>query len=100
MTPKIIVKCPLGKECEEIVGDEIHRCAWYSEVEGQNPVNGEQIRERRCDINWLVMIGIENNKRMTGTAVATESLRNVLVSAAHEHAIKKQKKTGLLGWLK
>ena len=86
MAIEIIERCPLGAECEEVKGDKIYRCKWYSKVEGQNPVTGELISERRCDINWLVMIGIENNKRLHGTAAATEDVRNILHLAAEEQA--------------
>lgn len=76
---EVRVTCPFGSECEKARDGYIERCAWYTEIEGKNPQNGERINEWRCAISWLPMLQIESNGVNISTNAAIESMRNETV---------------------
>jgi len=78
---KTELSCPLGHKCEEIKGDRISRCAWFTKLAGQNPTTGEQIDEQGCAMSWLPILLVENAKTNRGTSAAVESFRNEMVKA-------------------
>ena len=81
MEIKTVLTCPLGAKCEEIKGDAIHRCAWYTKLAGTNPNTGEQTDEAACSMVWLPMLLIENSMQQRSTSAAVESFRNEMTSA-------------------
>ena len=82
MDIKVITVCPLGmSSCEEIKGDAIHRCAWYTKLAGTNPNTGEQTDEQGCAMSWMPMLLIENSMQQRSTSAAVESFRNEMTSA-------------------
>ena len=52
LTPKLPVKiaCPLGAECEQIVGEEIHRCAWLMTTKLVDRETGTEKDSEQCAI--------------------------------------------------
>lgn len=73
---KIKKTCPLGSECETVVGDEIHRCAWYVNLEGNHPQTGDKINQRRCAMEWQPLLMIQGNGMQVQVAASVQSLRN------------------------
>lgn len=73
------ITCPLGSECEKVVGDHVERCAWYTAVEGKNPQDQTDIKESRCAMSWIPILLIEGTSRTVNVAAAVESLRNETV---------------------
>lgn len=80
MEVKTVLSCPLGHKCEQIVGSEIQRCAWFVKLAGRNPVTGEEKDEQGCGMSWLPILLIENAMTNRGTSAAVESLRNEVVA--------------------
>ena len=78
MEIKTVIVCPMGKQCEEIKDNDIHRCAWLTKLAGQLP-DGTQADEQGCAISWLPILLIENARTMRGTSAAVESFRNEMV---------------------
>lgn len=76
---KIEPTCPLGSKCEEIKNDTIHRCRWYTLVQGMNPQTGEQNDRWDCAIAWLPLLSVELSKTNRGQTAALESFRNEMV---------------------
>jgi hypothetical protein len=76
MSLKVVYTCPLGHKCEEAKDGAIHRCAWYTKLEGTNPQNGEKMDEFACAMTWLPILTIENSAQQRRTAAEIESLRN------------------------
>ena len=76
MEIKTVLTCPLGAKCEEIKGDAIHRCHWFTKLAGTNPNTGEVLDENGCAIAWLPMLMIENSMQQRSTSAAVESFRN------------------------
>lgn len=72
---KVVVTCPLGSTCTEIKDDKIHRCAWYTEMQGMD-ASGEQHDESRCAIAWMPILQTEMSGTNRGQTAAIESLRN------------------------
>ena len=70
-----VLTCPLGHKCEEVKGDKIHRCAWFTTLAGRNPQTGEQIDEKACAIAWLPVMQVEVAQSNRGTSEAVVSLR-------------------------
>ena len=81
MEIKTVLICPLGAKCEEIKGDAIHRCTWYTKLAGVNPNTGETVDEHGCAIAWLPMLTIENSMQQRSTSAAVESFRNEMTEA-------------------
>ena len=77
--------CPLGNECETAQDNVIHRCAWYTEIAGENPQDGEVIKEWGCAITWLPMLQIETSRTNRGQTAALESFRNETVKGQQEY---------------
>ena len=73
---EIISVCPLGGTCEEAKDGAIHRCAWYTQIAGKNPQNGEDINEWKCAMAWMPLLMIENAQTNRGQTAAIESFRN------------------------
>jgi len=92
---EVIIDCPLGSECEHIVQDKMHRCAWYTKLQGKNPQDGTDVDEWGCAMSWMPMLMCEHTKEAKGAVAATESLRNavsetgnVLVSLANKNRLQ------------
>lgn len=81
MELKTVLSCPLGHKCEEAKGGEIHRCAWFVKLAGQNPMTGEQVDEQGCAMSWMPVLLVENSRTNRGTSAAVESFRNEMVRA-------------------
>lgn len=82
MALEVKITCPLGHKCENAVDGKIERCAWYVEMEGQDPQNGELLREWRCAIAWQPILMVEQARQTRSVAAATESFRNEMVNAS------------------
>lgn len=80
MTP-VVLSCPLGHKCEEARDGAIHRCVWFTKIQGQNPSTGEVVDEHGCAMSWLPVLLIENARVTRGTSGAIESFRNEMVKA-------------------
>lgn len=74
--------CPLGSKCEEIKDGKIHRCAWFTEIKGNNPQTGESMDEKACAIAWLPILQIESANTTRGVHAA--------IISAREEAAKRQ----------
>lgn len=81
MTIKTTITCPLGSQCEQIVSETLHRCAWLVTLAGTNPTTGDTMDEQGCAMAWLPVLLIENSKQQRSTAAAVESFRNEMVRA-------------------
>ena len=75
----VVVSCPLGSKCEEIKDGAIHRCAWYIQMEGVNPQNGQTFNKKDCAIAWQPLLSIEMARTNQGQTAALESFRNEMV---------------------
>jgi hypothetical protein len=73
--------CPLGVECEEAKGQEIHRCAWYINVRGKDPQSEDIIDKWVCSLSILPALIIENAQTNRGQTSAIESFRNEMVKS-------------------
>ena len=80
MELEIVTSCPLGHSCEKVVDGKIHRCAWFTKLEGTNPQNGERVDESKCAMQWLPMLQVEGNGATHNVGVSIQSLRNETVS--------------------
>lgn len=76
MQQNIIITCPLGSQCEEIKDNKLHRCAWYTQLAGQNPQTGEQINEWKCAMAWMPIMMVENAQTNRGQTAAICSMRD------------------------
>ena len=81
MELKTVLSCPLGHKCQEIKGDHIEQCAWYTKMVGENPQTGEVMDEYACAMTWLPVLLVENAKTNRSTSAAVESFRNEMVNA-------------------
>ena len=75
----IVITCPLGAKCEEIKEGAIHRCAWYVQMEGNNPQNGKPFSRKDCAIAWQPLLSVEMARTNVGQTAALESFRNEMV---------------------
>ncbi len=75
---KTKLTCPLGSDCEKAVDGEIHRCAWYTKLQGMNPQTGQPMDEWACAIAWTPILLVENAREVKSVAHAAESSRNVV----------------------
>ncbi len=73
---ELIFNCPLGKKCEEIKSNRVHRCRWYVQLKGKHPQSEEIIDEWNCALSWLPILMIENAQTNRGQTQALESFRN------------------------
>ena len=70
--------CPLiKKKCIK------HRCAWYTQVRGNNPNTGQEVDRWDCAVAWMPMMAIEISQKSHQTGAAVESFRNEVVHANH-----------------
>jgi hypothetical protein len=70
------LSCPLGHKCEEARDGVLHRCAWFTLMQGTNPQTGESVDEWGCAMTWLPVLLVENARTARGTSAAIESFRN------------------------
>ena len=70
------IVCPLGSQCEQIVGDQIETCAWYVTLAGPHPQTGEILDEQRCAMAWIPVMLVEVANTNRGQTAALESMRN------------------------
>lgn len=56
-------------------------CAWFMEIHGTNPNNGEPLKDWGCSMTWIPMMLIENGRQQHSTASAVESFRNEMVKS-------------------
>jgi len=96
MEIKTVLTCPLGAKCEEIKGDAIHRCAWYTTLAGTNPNTGDKVDEKGCAIAWLPMLMIENSMQQRSTSAAVESFRNETMQANQSSQLLLAKMRGVI----
>ena len=96
MEIKTVLTCPLGAKCEEIKGDAIHRCAWYTKLAGTNPNTGETVDEHGCAMSWLPMLLIENSMQQRSTSAAVESFRNETMQANQSSQLLLAKMQGVI----
>ena len=96
MEIKTVLTCPLGAKCEEIKGDAIHRCAWYTKLAGTNPNTGETVDEHGCAMAWLPMLMIENSMQQRSTSAAVESFRNETMQANQSSQLLLAKMQGVI----
>lgn len=68
--------CPLIKK--KCIGQ---KCAWYTQVRGQNPNTGQEIDEWQCAVSWMPMMAVEIAQKSNQTGAAVESFRNEVVDA-------------------
>lgn len=74
------ITCPLGSKCEEIKDNQMHRCAWYTNIVGKDPQSEEMIDKWECAIAFMPMLQIEMSQTNRGQTAALESLRNETVT--------------------
>jgi hypothetical protein len=68
--------CPLiKKDCIQ------NKCAWFTQLRGNNPNTGKEIDEWGCAIAWIPVLLIENSQQQRQTGAAVESFRNEMVQA-------------------
>jgi hypothetical protein len=63
--------CPLIKKpCIK------HNCAWYVNVQGENPNTGEKISNSECVVTFLPWLIMDTTKGVRETASAAQETRN------------------------
>lgn len=68
--------CPLlKKDCIGL------KCAWFTQIRGQNPNTGEPVDNWACAVEWLPVLMIENSQQQRQTGAAVESFRNEMVKS-------------------
>jgi hypothetical protein len=69
--------CPLDgfKPCRQL------ECAWFLQIRGTNPNNGESVDDWGCSMNWMPILMIENSQQQRQTGAAVESFRNEMVKS-------------------
>ena len=73
------------------------KCAWFTQIRGQNPQSGEEVDEWGCAVTWLPMLLIENSQKQRQTGAAVESARNESVRDNEENRrLLKQVTTAIL----
>lgn len=77
---EVVRTCPLGHKCQEVKDNKIHRCMWYTKIQGMNPQTGEEIDEWNCAMGWIPILLIENSNTNRGQTSALESFRNEMVN--------------------
>lgn len=76
-----LVTCPLGHECQKIVDNKIHTCAWYMTLKGVDPQTGENADIKRCAIVAQAILIMDNTKATYGQITAQVNLTEVLTNA-------------------
>jgi len=54
--------CPLGGKCQEVVGDEVHICEWFTRIQGAHPQTGENVDEEGCAIRLNLLVSLDSTK--------------------------------------
>lgn len=93
---EVCITCPLGSECETIIDNKLHRCAWYTKLKGKD-AQGEERDEWACAIAWqpILLLEIAGKVRQTNASIQTmtasedknqkqalEILQNVRISSS------------------
>jgi hypothetical protein len=68
--------CPFGSKCEEIKGDTLFTCRWYTTLKGKDPQSDDIIDKQGCAMEWLPILLIENSANNILTAQAVYNLRD------------------------
>jgi hypothetical protein len=97
MAVKTEITCPLGSECETVVGKVIKRCAWYCKLTGADPSTGKDVDEWGCSMSFMPMLMVEMSGTNRGQTEALESMRNETVKGQAEFNEIVIKKSKLLG---
>jgi len=80
-----VITCPLGAKCEEIKDNKLYRCAWYTQLQGENPQTQERVDTWNCSLAWMPILLVENAGTNRGQTAALESFRNAVVLRKLEH---------------
>jgi hypothetical protein len=76
------MKIETGTFCPLIKKDCIQtKCAWFTQLRGNNPNTGKEIDEWGCAIGWMPVLMIENSQQQWQTGAAIGSFRNEMVKA-------------------
>jgi|GEM_PF-4354416 len=63
--------CPLlKKQCIK------EKCQWFCKMQGKHPVNGEDISDDGCAVQWLPMLLIKNIQATDNVGKEVEATRN------------------------
>ena len=92
MTFKVVKTCPLGSKCQEVVGDEVHICEWFTRIKGMHPQTGEQVDEEGCAIRLSLLVSLDGAKaqdRATNTLNEGAQLFKQVLNARELIDIKK-----------
>lgn len=73
----VILDCPLGKKCEEIIDNKLHRCRWYKQLQGTD-AQGNEHDEWDCAVAWMPILQIEVAGAGRNVAASIQSHRNEL----------------------
>ena len=76
MAIETVISCPLGSKCEEVKDNKLHRCAWYTCLQGKDPQSEQHIDEWRCAMAWMPVMMVENAQTTRGVNSAVCSLRD------------------------
>lgn len=82
MSIETVLTCPLGSKCEEIKDNKIHRCAWYTQLAGKDPLTGNDVDKWGCAMAWTPILMVENSMQQRNTKAAIESFRNEMVRSS------------------
>jgi len=55
----IVSTCPLGSKCEEIKDNQVHRCKWYMEMDGEDARGVVHNHEFKCVMEWQIVMMME-----------------------------------------
>lgn len=75
------IACPLGMSCEEVKDGSIIRCAWFTKMEGHNPVTGDKIEESRCAMSWIPIMLQEASRGILNTTSAVDDFKNEMAAS-------------------
>jgi hypothetical protein len=77
---EVIVDCPMGRQCEYIKDNVMHRCHWFTKLVGKNPQGEDFIEEWKCAVTWLPFMMVEIAQTNRGQTQATCSMRDEVVN--------------------
>ena len=66
--------CPIIKD--ECMG---RKCKLYIKMLGKHPQTGNPIDHWDCTLNWITIIGTENNQKINELGASIDSMRNEMV---------------------
>jgi hypothetical protein len=75
-----VYTCPLGNECEKVADGKIHRCAWYTTIDGQT-TDGVKTTDSKCAIAWWPILQIDACRDTRGNTASIDALRNIFTGA-------------------